>query len=203
MVPPSNCTKMNMSRKPTSARENTVSIEYLERCGWSNAELIWEQIQEEAAQAWLLGDEDEASALWHGALEVADGHFASHDTRRVTSRVNASAGNQSGDGNPGAPADAVRDWAESETWVSNLKPFVRARSSMFHFRLRTKHPGAYDRTDKELYRSLFQQGLNQLRGEHDESRFRQRVARWHEQKPSGFNDYRKLLAAVLLLRCPE
>lgn len=194
---------MNTSRKPTSEPESTASIEHLERCGWSNAELIWEQIQEAAAQAWLLGDEDEASALWQGALEVADEHFAPQDTRRVTSRVNAAAGFQSGDGNSGAPPDAAREWLESEAWVSDLKPFVRARSSTFHLRLRAKHPGAYDRTDKELYRNLFQQGLNQLRGTHDESRFRQRVARWHEQKPSGFNDYRKLLAAVLLLRCPE
>lgn len=194
---------MNTSRKPTSEPENTASIEHLERCGWSNAELIWEQIQEAAAQAWLLGDEDEASALWQGALEVADEHFAPQDTRRVTSRVNAAAGFQSGDGNSGAPPDAAREWLESEAWVSDLKPFVRARSSTFHLRLRAKHPGAYDRTDKELYRNLFQQGLNQLRGTHDKSRFRQRVARWHEQKPSGFNDYRKLLAAVLLLRCPE
>lgn len=191
-----------MSKKPTSASEPTVSIEYLERCGWSNAELIWEQIQEEAARAWLLGEEDEAAALWQGALEIAEEHFAPPDSRRVTSRVNASV-YQSGGQGPGAPADAARDWAGSETWVSNLKPAVRARSSMFHFRLRTKHPGAYDRADIDIYRNLFQRGLNQLRGDADEPRFQRRVERWRQQKPSGFNDYRKLLAAVLLLRYPE
>lgn len=188
-----------MSRKPTSAFEHTVSIDHLERCGWSNAELIWEQIQEEAARVWLLDDEEEAVELWRGALDIAEEYFVSHDPRRVTSRVNAAAGG----GDSEAPAEAAQEWADGETWVSNLKPVVRARSSMFHLRLRAKHPGAYDGTDKELYRSVFQQGLSQLRGEHHASRFRQRVTEWHERKPSGFNDYRKLLAAVLLLRCPE
>lgn len=193
---------MNMSRKPTSACEPTVSIEYLERCGWSNAELIWEQIQEEAARVWLLGDEDEAAALWQGALDIAEEHFTSRDPRRVTSRVNAAPGYRPGAEGSAVSLDAPREWVDSEPWVTNLKPIVRARSSMFHLRLRTKHRGAYDRADHEVYRSLFQQGLNQLRGGDDETRFRQRVTRWYEQKPSGFNDYRKLLAAVLLLRDP-
>lgn len=192
-----------MSKKPTSVCEHTVSIEHLERCGWSNAELIWEQIQEEAAQEWLLGEADEAAALWQGALEIAEKHFTLHDPRRVTSRVNAAPGWQPGGEASAVPANAGRQWADSETWVANLKPVVRARSSLFHLRLRVKHRGAYDGADREVYRNLFQQGLAQLRGDDDETRFQQRVTRWHEQKPSGFNDYRKLLAAVLLLRYPE
>lgn len=199
MAPPTSCTKTNMSKKPTSASDHSVSIEHLERCGWSNAELIWEQIQEEAARVWLLGNEDEATELWRGALDIAEEYFVLHDLRRVTSRVNASTTG----GDSGAPAGAEQEWADGESWMSNLKSVVRARSSMFHLRLRTKHPGAYDGADKEIYRILFQQGLSQLRGEYQATRFRQRVAEWHEQKPSGFNDYRKLLAAVLLLRRPE
>lgn len=188
--------KTSMSRKPISACEHEAAVEHLERHGWSNAELIWEQIQEEAAGVWLCGDEDEAMELWQGALEVADDHLAPHDLRRVTSRINASAGSVDAEA-------AARDWEKGERWVSSLKPVVRARSSMFHLRLRTKHPGGYDGPDLEAYRALFQRGLNQLRGGHGADGFRQRVARWQEQKPPGFNDYRKLLAAVLLLRYPD
>lgn len=186
---------MSMSRKPTSASERTAAIEHLERCGWSNAELIWEQIQEAAAQAWLDGDADQAAELWQGALEVAEAHLAPHDPRRVTSRVNASVG--------GASEDAVRDWSDGESWVAELAPPVRARSSTFHLRLRAKHPGGYERPGMQACRELFRQGLAQLRGDGGALSFARRVAQWHEHKPAGYNDYRKLLAAVLLLRYPE
>lgn len=188
--------KTSMSRKLTSACERTAALEHLERHGWTNAELIWEQIQEEAATVWLGGDEDEAMELWQGALEITDEHFAPHDLRRVTSRLNASAGSVDTE-------VAARDWEKGESWVSSLKPVVRARSSMFHLRLRTKHPGAYDDPDLEAYRVLARRGLDQLHGEHGADGFRQRVVLWQAQKPRGFNDYRKLLAAVLLLRYPD
>ena len=61
------------------------TLEVLERAGWSNAELIWEQIQETAAEAQATGDpENQASALWAGALEVAREHFAPDDPRLAT-----------------------------------------------------------------------------------------------------------------------
>ena len=49
----------------------TPTLDVLERAGWNNAELIWEQIQEAAAEAQAAGERQEASELWVGALEVA------------------------------------------------------------------------------------------------------------------------------------
>lgn len=99
--------------------------------------------------------------------------------------------------------EAARDWSDRRGWLSELNPAVRARSSTFHLRLRAKHPGGYDRPDREAFQALFRQGLSQLQGQQDAAPFRQRVTQWHQRKPSGFNDYRKLLAAVLLLRHPQ
>ena len=181
-----------MSGKPISVSEPAVSLEHLERMGWSNAELIWEQIQEEAARLWLGGGEEEARELWQGALDIAEAHFPPPDPRLVTSRVNAA---------KTSPAAAATEWAESEPWVEALKPGVRARSSMFHFRLRAKHPGGYEAAGRKALRSLFRQGLDQLQAAHATT-FEQRLEQWKSRKPAGFNDYRKLLGAVLLLRAP-
>ena len=57
----------------------------LERAGWTNAEVIWEQIQETAAESERAGDHAEASELWRGALELAREHFPPGDLRTAAS----------------------------------------------------------------------------------------------------------------------
>lgn len=192
-----------MSRKPISEREQTAAIEFLERCGWTNAELIWEQIQEAAAQAWLSGDADDALELWEGALEVAEEHLGADDPRRVASRLNASAVSGEEGWDAELVVEAAEAWRDCETWVSNLKPSVPARSSMFHLRLRTKHPGAYDQQRHEMLQDLHREGLGRLQGASGGESFPQRLDRWHAEKPREYNDHRKLLAAVLLMRYPD
>ncbi|MDH3691136.1 MAG: tetratricopeptide repeat protein, partial [Gammaproteobacteria bacterium] len=76
-----------MSDAPISELEAS-SLEVLERSGWSNAELIWEQIQESAAQCNQAGDTQEAAEMWVGALEVAEQYFAPNDLRLATSISN-------------------------------------------------------------------------------------------------------------------
>lgn len=188
-----------MSEKPTSAADQTAALEFLERCGWSNSELIWEQIQEAAAGAWLANDRGEAVALWRGALEVSEEHFAPGDPRRVTSRINAVETEQC---TAQVVVEAIESWRNCEDWVARLKPTIAARSSMFHLRLRSKHPGAYDRSGSEMLQALHRQGLEHLQRATEGGSFKERIERWHAEKPSGFNDYRKLLAAVLLIRYP-
>ena len=175
----------------------------LERAGWTNAEVIWEQIQEAAAECERADDYAEASELWRGALDLAREHLPSGDLRVAASVANiAVAERRTGD-----PATAKRNldealvlWDAGEPWVESLKPAAVARSSTFHLRLQAKHPGGYDRFPRERYRTLAMEGRAVLAARRDGLPDKSdRLDRWRRERPNGFNDWRKLLGAVLLI----
>ena len=175
----------------------------LERAGWTNAEVIWEQIQEAAAECERADDYAEASELWRGALDLAREHLPSGDLRMAASVANiAVAERRTGD-----PATAKRNldealalWDAGEPWVESLKPVAVARSSTFHLRLQAKHPGGYDRFPRERYRTLAMEGRAVLAARRDGLPDKSdRLDRWRRERPKGFNDWRKLLGAVLLI----
>ena len=179
----------------------------LERAGWTNAEVIWEQIQEAAAERERAGDPGEAVELWRGAFEVAREHLQPGDLRLATSVANVGvAARRAGD-----PADAVRRldealriWDEGDAWIEALVPIARARSSTFHLRLESKHPGAYDRFPRERYRALAEEGRAVLADRRDgRPDACDRLERWRLERPAGFNDWRRLLGAVLLVAADD
>ena len=175
----------------------------LERAGWTNAEVIWEQIQEAAAECERSGEPAEAAELWGGALDLAREHLAPGDLRLATSVVNLGVAERRAS-NPEAAArrfeEALALWDAGAEWVESLEPVARARSSTFHLRLESKHPGAYDRFPRERFRALAMEGREVLaarrHGLPDES---DRLGRWRRERPDGFNDWRRLLGAVLLI----
>ena len=178
-------------------------LRLLERAGWTNAEVIWEQIQEAAAECERADDYAEASELWRGALDLAREHLPSGDLRVAASVANiAVAERRTGD-----PATAKRNldealalWDAGELWVESLKPVAVARSSTFHLRLQAKHPGGYDRFPRERYRTLAMEGRAVLAARRDGLPDKSdRLDRWRRERPNGFNDWRKLLGAVLLI----
>ena len=175
----------------------------LERAGWTNADVIWEQIQETAAESERAGDYAEASELWRGALELAREHFLPGDLRVAASVASvAVAARRTGDAaTAGRMLDeALALWDAGDRWVASLNPATLARSSTFHLRLQAKHPGGYDRLPRERYRTLAGEGRDVLAARRaarrDDS---DRLDRWRTQRPEGFNDWRKLLGAVLLI----
>ena len=175
----------------------------LERAGWTNAEVIWEQIQEAAAECERADDYAEASELWRGALDLAREHLPSGDLRVAASVANIAVAER----RIGDPATAKRNldealvlWDAGEPWVESLKPAAVARSSTFHLRLQAKHPGGYDRFPRERYRTLAMEGRAVLAARRDGLPDKSdRLDRWRREGPNGFNDWRKLLGAVLLI----
>ena len=175
----------------------------LERAGWTNADVIWEQIQEAAAASERAGDVAEASELWHGAVELAREHFPPDDLRVAASVANvAIAARRTGDA---ATADRMLDealalWDAGDDWVESLNASTFARSSTFHLRLEAKHRGGYDRLPRERCRALAEEGRTILASRRaalpDDS---DRLERWRRERPDGFDDWRKLLGAVLLI----
>ena len=175
----------------------------LEQAGWTNAEVIWEQIQEAAAECELAGTHSEAADLWRGALELAREHLTSGDLRVATSVANvALAERRAGNATTSTRmlGEALALWDAGEPWIESLKPAAMARSSTFHLRLQAKHPGGYDRFPRERYRTLAMEGRVVLTarrdGLPDES---DRFDRWRRERPDGFNDWRKLLGTVRLI----
>lgn len=191
-----------MCDEPISAADG-VSLQALERAGWSNAELIWEQVQEAAAAALRQGDVGDAAELWAGALELAREQFTAADPRLATSLANCAFGRRAMDDEAAAAAllaEAQAVWARAGHWLEALRPQRRARSSTFHLRLEAKHPGGYVQHSRLRYLELAEQGRTAVHAlaagaPGDPSRFE----RWQREKPAGFDDGRKLLGAVLLL----
>ena len=175
----------------------------LERAGWTNAEVIWEQVQEAAAECERSDGPAEAAELWRGALEVAREHLPPGDLRLATSVANlAVADRWAGDSTAAARGfeEALALWDAGGEWVESLAPVARARSSTFHLRLESRHPGAYDRFPRERYRALAREGRAVLVARHDgRPDDTDRFARWRRERPPGFNDWRRLLGTVLLV----
>ena len=175
----------------------------LEQAGWTNVEVIWEQIQETAAECERGGDYAEASELWRGGLELAREHLSPGDLR-VAASVASLAVAERRTGHAATAKrmldEALALWDAGERWVDSLNPVAVARSSTFHLRLRAKHPGGYDRLPRERFRALAMEGRAVLAARRaelpDES---DRLDRWRRERPDGFNDRRKLLGAVLLI----
>ena len=96
--------------------------------------------------------------------------------------------------------EALLAWDASAPWVAALAPERRARSSTFHLRLEAKHPGGYARHSRERYEALAAEGRAVLMTLHDEKPppF-DGPARWAKERPEGYTDARKLMAAVLLV----
>lgn len=199
-----------MPDAPTSESERPPAglpeTEALSRAGWSEEELTWEQVQESAAEALLAGDWRQAGSLWTVGLDIARVTFEASDPRLATSLANkALAVRRSGKQAAAAALfdDALAVWACSGPWVLALAPERRARSSTFHLRLERRHPGGYDRQARARHTALADEGHAATKALRTSGRSpRGSLERWRRERPAGYVDVRKLLAAVLLLADP-
>jgi hypothetical protein len=194
-----------MSGGPTSAAEPPDAAA-LARAGWRDAELTWEHVQEAAAEALAGGDWETAASLWQAACGLARETFGPGDPRLAASLANlAAAARHGGDGKAAAALfdEAGEVWAASGPWVAALAPEKRSRSSLFHLRLERKHPRGYDHHSRARYEALAAEGREATeRLASGSAEPRGALARWRKERPAGYSDGRKLLAAVLLIADP-
>ncbi len=191
-----------MSGAPTWAVDPRV-LEALVRAGWREAELAWETRQAEAAEYDASGRRDRAAALWAEGLRLARATFAGNDPRLAASLANQAQALRRAGRAAAARAlfeEALLAWDASGPWVAALAPERRARSSTFHLRLESKHPGGYAHHSRERYETLAAEGRAALLALRDQQPppF-DGPARWAKERPEGYTDARKLLAAVLLV----
>ena len=191
-----------MSGAPTSVVDPR-ALEALIRAGWAESDLAWETRQAEAAEHDASGRHDAAAALWAEGLRLAREAFAGNDPRLAASLANQAHGLRRAGRNQAARGlfeEALLAWDASGPWVAALAPERRARSSTFHLRLEAKHPGGYAHHSRERYEALAAEGRAALLALRDgREGGDDRLARWHKERPEGYTDARKLLAAVCLI----
>lgn len=171
----------------------------LQRAGWTPEELYWEELSESA----LALPPFEARAFWREAAQAATLYLEADDARQATSLANLALAEELEGNESEAKAllqEAQVRWLRAGPWVGRLKPERRARSSLFHFRLMRKHEGGYDQWSKTRYATLYAKGQEAL-NERLEASYKSldAVQAWQEAKPAGFEDARRLLAAVHLI----
>ncbi len=191
-----------MSGAPTLAVDPQ-ELAALVRAGWREAEYAWETRQAEAAEREAAGQPDQAAALWAEALRLARAHFTGNDPRLATALANQAQALRHRGQDAAARnlfAEALLVWDGSGPWIAALAPERRARSSTFHQRLESKHPGGYQRQSRERSEALAAEGRAALIALRDAKPppF-DGPARWAQDRPEGYTDARKPMAAVLLV----
>ena len=179
------------------------NLEALIRAGWRAAELSWEARQQDAAERAAAGAYDNAAALWAEGLRLARESFGRDDPRLATALANQAQALRRGGQDTAARSlfeEALLVWDARGPWIAALAPERRARSSTFHLRLDSKHPGGYQRHSRERTEALAAEGRAALIALRDQQPAPfDGPARWAQDRPEGYTDGRKLMAAVLLL----
>ena len=180
----------------------------LAAAGWRDSDLAWERLQEAAFESHASGDRDAAGQRWGEALRLARAAFADNDPRLAASLTNQALSVRRR-GNAALAdellSEALLVWDRAASWIEAMQPERRSRSSTFHLRLEAKHKGGYEQFSQERYRALAAEGRaataaykdGEAAGNADDG-----SARWQKERPAGFTDGRKLLAAVRLIAGP-
>jgi hypothetical protein len=191
-----------MSGAPTSA-DDLPDAAALAAAGWSEAELTWEHVQVAAAETLVEGKTPEAASLWQSGLELARETFGEDDPRLAASLANRAAGLRLAGDNAAAATllgEALEIWDRAGPWIEALKSERRARSSLYHLRMETKYKGGYARHSRERYRKLAEEGRARLMAlAENPGEPKVDLERWRRERPAGYHDARKLLAAVVLV----
>jgi len=174
------------------------------RAGWGLADWTWEKLAERAAAAWCNGDAFEAASDWAEALCLARTHMVHDDPRLAASLTNHAVGLARA-GKPQVAdrllAEALSVWSAARFWVATMTLDNRARSSIYHLRLENRHRQLYEREHRTELLDHVVAGLaaaRALRVEPAHARAAPDAAAWRDDRPVGFSDTRKLLAAVRL-----
>lgn len=196
---------MIMSDAPTSGGDEP-PLRALIAAGWTSDDLEWESLQAEGLTALVEERGQDAALAWAAALELAHACLKANDPRLATSLANQATGlAQAGETELAGSmlVEALLVWDSAGPWIEALKPTQRSRSSTFHLRLESKHQGGYVHFERERHELLAKEGralLSAMRADNKpESDAAARLARWQNERPEGFTDGRKLLAAVLLI----
>ncbi|MCH8166722.1 MAG: tetratricopeptide repeat-containing protein [Proteobacteria bacterium] len=186
-----------------AASERTAAM----RAGWRAADLDWERLQERGNALLRSGDRAGAGRCFRRAGWIALWRFRAADPRRATTLANLALTDRLA-GREGRArrryAKARRIWREVDRFIAAMQISRRARSSLFHLRLETKHWGTYQDNLRIRMTAFARETAEALaaleQGQPPSCRL---IERWRAEKPPVFDDTRKLLAAALMVGVGE
>jgi hypothetical protein len=177
------------------------------QAGWSRADILWEGLMEAANKAALRGDQKTAAKTFRRAFWVAKLAFARGDLRHATVQLNLAIlvrtrGNKAKA--RGLFEKAALHWdsyAEANIAAMTIAP--RARSSLFHLRMEALHRNTYH----DNFRTRVSKIAREIRDAIENLRQNQApgcrlFARWLGERPTVYDDTRKVLGACLLVLDP-
>ena len=186
------------------------SLQELINAGWSENDLAWETVSNQAVASAVGGDYTQAKDQAGEALRLARSSFEPIDPRLGTALANYGIClSLAGDKNalPSLVEKALETWRGTLPWISRMEAPRVARSSMFHLRMEALH--------RDTYRSRWQKRWNEMAADAQRrlaalSENNEIVvapddailATWQRERPAMLNDTRKLMAASLLLLAP-
>lgn len=153
------------------------------------------------------GDAARAVRLWRRARWIALWGFQASDPRWTTTLANLALADRLAGREARARrryAEARRIWNEVGSVITTMRITPRARSSLFHLRMESKHWDTYQQTMRERMTGFAHETAVALaaleRGDPVTCRL---YERWRAEKPAVFDDSRKVLAAALLVGVGE
>jgi hypothetical protein len=171
--------------------------------GWKRADLVWERLMESGNQCWAENQISLAARRFRQAEFLARICFQSTDLRMAASTANlaviaVSQGNM-------ARAERLQKkalviWSDAGTWIEGMSVSPRSRSSLFHLRMESLHRETFHQNLKTRFMRFAAETNETLSGLTDESVRRHRhYSRWRGERPSVYDDTRKILGACLLI----
>lgn len=171
--------------------------------GWSRSDLIWERLQEWSNERRRSKRRASAASGFLTGWLIACLCFKSGDSRVWTSVANAGFALRL----MGAEAlarrayeSAFNRWSSVDRSLDSIEIRSRARSSLFHLRMEAKHWDAYRSNMAARLQAFIDEAGECLEHLIDGRQVPHRLySRWKGEKPSVFDDTRKILGACLLL----
>jgi len=172
------------------------------RSGWSWGDILWESTMVSALEAHQNNRPARSRRLFHRANIIAKIWFAPTDIRRATVLVNFAKLNSmtSGRGKNKLQMKALKIWQHAPEQIKLMQIAPRTRSSLFHLRMEALHRDTFHDNFRRRFVNFareFQETCTHL-GEVNGPKHRH-FSRWKGEKPTVFDDTRKILAACLLV----
>ena len=195
---------MTMSALPIwGSRANDPKMRAALNAGWKRSDLVWERLTESGNRLLGEGRNGRAAVRFCGARLITAMFTSGTDPRVATSVANMAPvarllGLSGLAGRYHRKALAI--WEHAPDAIGTMTVLPRARSSLFHLRMEARHWDTYQSNMKVRLSKFIEETADCLSAQAQGRQPSHRLySRWNGEKPSVFDDTRKILSACLLI----
>lgn len=194
----------NMSgRRIWGFRRDDREMQAARAAGWARADLVWERLMEAGNSQYCEGRIAKSAALFRQADLLARLAFDGSDLRRATSAASlARMALHKGDLRRAQSLQrrALCIWQNAPEQIARMKIAPRARSSLFHLRMEVKHRDTFHDNMRSRFARFVAETEETLRTlTAPAPKAHRHFSRWRGERPSMYDDTRKIMGACLLI----